>query len=146
SYMYPDVTLAEQRKFIARHIETLNYALKGIPEEKVRFHTCYGTNVAPRIHDLELKDFVDLMLQINAGGYSIEGANPRHEHEWQIWEEAKLPDGKVLIPGVISHCVHQVEHPELVAQRLERFAKVIGRERVLASNDCGFATAGFGDE
>ena len=142
----PDITLAENRKFIAMRVAALNYALSGIPEDRVRFHTCYSVNVAPRVHDLELKHYVDQMLQIRSGGYSIEASNPRHEHEWQVWEETKLPDGKVLLPGVISHCVYQVEHPELIAQRIERFAKVVGRERVIASNDCGFATARAGDE
>jgi 5-methyltetrahydropteroyltriglutamate--homocysteine methyltransferase len=102
--------------------------------------------MAPRVHDLELKDFVDQMLKINAAGYSIEASNPRHEHEWQVWEETKLPDGKVLIPGVISHCSYLVEHPELIAQRISRFAGVVGRERVIASNDCGFATSAAGDD
>jgi 5-methyltetrahydropteroyltriglutamate--homocysteine methyltransferase len=142
----PAMTLAESRKFIAQHVEALNHALRGIPEEKIRFHTCYSTNVAPRVHDLELKHFVDQMLEIRAGGYSLEASNPRHEHEWQVWEETKLPDGKVLIPGVVSHCVYQVEHPELVAQRIIRFARVVGRERVIASNDCGFATSAAGDD
>jgi 5-methyltetrahydropteroyltriglutamate--homocysteine methyltransferase len=142
----PLVTLAENRNFIAQHVEALNYALRGIPEEKIRFHTCYSTNVAPRVHDLELKHFVDQMLEIRAGGYSLEASNPRHEHEWQVWEETKLPDGKVLIPGVVSHCVYQVEHPELVAQRIVRFAGVVGRERVIAANDCGFATSAAGDD
>jgi 5-methyltetrahydropteroyltriglutamate--homocysteine methyltransferase len=112
----------------------------------VRFHTCYSTNVAPRAHDLELRHFVDQMLQIRAGAYSLEASNPRHEHEWQVWEGTKLPDGKVLIPGVVSHCVYQVEHPELVAQRIVRFANVVGRERVIAANDCGFATSAAGDD
>ena len=142
----PDASLEDCRAFIARDVELVNHALRGIPEDRVRFHTCYSTNVAPRVHDLELKHFVDLMLGIRAGGYSIEGANPRHEHEWQVWEDVKLPDEKVLIPGVVSHCVSLVEHPELVAQRIMRFAGVLGRERVLASNDCGFATAAAGDE
>jgi 5-methyltetrahydropteroyltriglutamate--homocysteine methyltransferase len=112
----------------------------------VRFHTCYSTNVAPRVHELELKHYVDLMLQINAGAYSIEASNPRHEHEWQIWEDVKLPDAKVLVPGVVSHCVALVEHPELVAQRIVRFANVVGRERVIASNDCGFGRTSASDE
>jgi 5-methyltetrahydropteroyltriglutamate--homocysteine methyltransferase len=142
----PGITVEENRKFIAQHIEAVNHALRRIPPEKVRFHTCYSTNMAPRTHDLELKDFVDQMLTINAAGYSIEAANPRHEHEWRVWEDIKLPDGKVLIPGVISHCSYLVEHPELVAQRIARFAGVVGRERVIASNDCGFATSAAGDD
>jgi 5-methyltetrahydropteroyltriglutamate--homocysteine methyltransferase len=142
----PGLSIEECRKFIALRVEAVNYALKGIPEDRVRFHTCYSVNVAPRIHDLELKHYVDLMLGIRAQAYSIEAANPRHEHEWQVWQEVKLPPGKILIPGVVSHCIYQVEHPELVAQRIERFASVVGRESVIAGNDCGFATSAAGDE
>ncbi|MDP2357813.1 MAG: cobalamin-independent methionine synthase II family protein [Beijerinckiaceae bacterium] len=143
---HPDVSIEECRAFIAEQVELINYALRGIPPEKVRFHTCYSTNIAPRAHDLELRHYVDLMLKINAAGYSFEGANPRHEHEWAVWQECRLPDGKLLIPGVVSHCVSLIEHPELVAQRICRFAEVVGRERVIASNDCGFATSSAGDE
>lgn len=143
---HPEASLEECRQFIALCVEVINHALRGIPEDRVRFHTCYSTNVAPRVHDLELIHFVDLMLQIRAGAYSFEAANPRHEHEWQVWETVKLPEGKVLIPGVVSHCITLVEHPDLVAQRIARFADVVGPERVIASNDCGFATAGAGDE
>lgn len=142
----PDASVEECRKFIALRVDAVNYALRGIPEEKVRFHTCYSVNIAPRVFDFELKHFVDLMLRIRAGAYVIEAANPRHEHEWQVWQETPLPDGKVLIPGVVSHCIHLVEHPELVAQRIMRFASVVGRERVLAGTDCGFGTSGAGDE
>ena len=142
----PGASIEDCRKFIALRVEAVNHALRGIPEERVRFHTCYSVNIAPRVHDFELKHFVDLMLAIRAGGYVIEAANPRHEHEWQVWEETRLPDGKILIPGVVSHCVHLVEHPELVAQRLMRFAGVVGRERVIAGTDCGFGTSGVGDE
>ena len=143
---HPDVSIEECRAFIAEQVELINYALRGIPPEKVRFHTCYSANIAPRVHDLELRHYVDLMLKINAAGYSFEAANPRHEHEWAIWRECRLPDGKLLIPGVVSHCVSLIEHPELVAQRICRFAEVVGRERVIASNDCGFATSSAGDE
>ncbi len=142
----PNLTVEENRKFIAVRVEAINHSLRGIPEEKVRFHTCYSVNVAPRVHDLELRHYVDLMLKINAQGYSFEGANPRHEHEWEVWKEVKLPAHKLLLPGVVSHCVYQVEHPELVAQRIERFASVAGRENVLASNDCGFATSAASDQ
>ena len=142
----PDIGIEECRTAIATGVEAVNHALRGIPEERVRFHTCYSVNVAPRVHDLELKHYVDLMLQIKAGAYSFEASNPRHEHEWQVWKAAGLPDDKLLVPGVVSHCVALVEHPELVAQRIVRFAGVVGRERVLASNDCGFATAAAGDE
>jgi 5-methyltetrahydropteroyltriglutamate--homocysteine methyltransferase len=142
----PAASIEECRTYIASQVEIINYAVRGLPEDRIRFHTCYGVNIAPRVHDLELKYFVDLMLQINASAYSIEGANPRHEHEWQIWETVKLPEHKVLIPGVVSHCVELVEHPELVAQRIVRYAGVLGRERVIASNDCGFATSSAGDQ
>jgi 5-methyltetrahydropteroyltriglutamate--homocysteine methyltransferase len=142
----PGASIEECRKFIALRVEAVNYALRGIPQDRVRFHTCYSVNIAPRAFDFELKHFVDLMLAISAGAYVIEAANPRHEHEWQVWEDTRLPDGKILIPGVVSHCVHLVEHPELVAQRLMRFASVVGRERVVAGTDCGFGTSGVGDE
>jgi len=142
----PGLSDEDNRKFIASRVETVNYSLKGIPEDRVRFHTCYSINVAPRVHDLELKHYIDLMLQVRAQAYSIEAANPRHEHEWRIWQEVKLPRDKLLIPGVVSHCVYQVEHPELVADRIERFASVVGKENVIAGTDCGFATARAGDE
>ena len=142
----PGMTLEDNRRFIELRVEVLNHALEGIPEERVRFHTCYSINVAPRVHDLEMKHYVDLMLKVRAQGYSIEAANPRHEHEWAVWKDVKLPQHKVLIPGVVSHCVYQVEHPELVAERIERFAGVVGRERVIAGTDCGFATSRAGDE
>ena len=142
----PSATMEECRTYIGSQAEVINYALRGLPEDRIRFHTCYGVNIAPRVHDLELKSFVDLLLKINAGGYSLEAANPRHEHEWQVWQEVKLPEQKVLIPGVVSHCIELVEHPELVAQRIVRFAGVLGRERVIASNDCGFGTASSGDQ
>jgi len=142
----PGASIEDCRKFIALRVEAVNYALRGIPEERVRFHTCYSVNVAPRVHDFELRHFVDLMLRVRACAYVIEAANPRHEHEWQLWEDVKLPDGKLLVPGVVSHCVHLVEHPELVAQRISRFAAVVGRERVIAGTDCGFGTSGAGDE
>jgi 5-methyltetrahydropteroyltriglutamate--homocysteine methyltransferase len=142
----PGVSIDECRKFIAARVEAVNYALRGIPEDRVRFHTCYSVNIAPRVHDLELRHYVDLMLKVRAQGFSIEAANPRHEHEWQVFEEVKLPQSKVLIPGVVSHCVALVEHPELVAQRIVRFANVVGRENLIASTDCGFGTSAVLDE
>jgi 5-methyltetrahydropteroyltriglutamate--homocysteine methyltransferase len=142
----PDASIEDCRKFMALRVEALNHALRGIPPERVRFHTCYSVNIAPRVFDFELKHFIDLLLQVNAGAYVFEAANPRHEHEWELWRDAKLPDDKILIPGVVSHCIHLVEHPELVAQRLMRFASVVGRERVIAGTDCGFGTSGAGDE
>jgi 5-methyltetrahydropteroyltriglutamate--homocysteine methyltransferase len=142
----PELSLEENRKFIELRVEALNHSLRGMPEDRIRFHTCYSINVAPRVHDLELKHYVDLMLKVRAQAYSIEAANPRHEHEWRIWKEVKLPEEKLLIPGVVSHCVYQVEHPEIVAERIEKFASVVGRERVIAGTDCGFASARAGDE
>ena len=141
-----EASIEDCRKFIEPRVEALNHALRGIPEDRIRFHTCYSVNIAPRVHDFELKHFLDLMLKVRAGAFVIEAANPRHEHEWAIWQEVKLPDDRLLIPGMVSHCVHLVEHPELVAQRIERFASVVGRERVIAGTDCGFGTSGAGDE
>jgi len=142
----PGASIEDCRRFMALRVEALNYALRGIPPEQVRFHTCYSVNIAPRVFDFELKHFIDLLLQVNAGAYVFEAANPRHEHEWELWRDVRLPDDKILIPGVVSHCIHLVEHPELVAQRLARFASVVGRERVIAGTDCGFGTSGAGDE
>jgi len=136
----PEATIKQCRKWAALRVEALNHALRGIPEEKVRHHTCYGINMGPRVHDMEMKDIVDVILKIRAGAYSFEAANPRHEHEWRIWENVKLPAGKRLIPGVISHSTVLVEHPELIAERIGRFARLVGRENVIAGSDCGFAT------
>jgi 5-methyltetrahydropteroyltriglutamate--homocysteine methyltransferase len=136
----PSLDLAERRKLAERYIETLNHALRGIPPERVRFHTCYGINEGPRVHDTPLADIVDLILNVRAGAYSFEAANPRHEHEYHVWEDAKLPEGKVLIPGVISHASNIVEHPELIAERIARFARLVGRENVIAGSDCGFSS------
>lgn len=142
----PDITLEENRRFMEKRVEILNHALRNIPEDRVRFHTCYSVNVAPRMHDLELRHYVDLMFRIKAQAYSLEASNPRHEHEWQVFEAVKLPKGKIIIPGVVTHCSPIVEHPQLVAQRILRFANVVGRENIIAANDCGFATSAAGDE
>jgi 5-methyltetrahydropteroyltriglutamate--homocysteine methyltransferase len=136
----PSLSLAECRKWAELRVEALNAALKGIPEDRVRFHTCYSIDKGPRVHDMQLKDIVDIILKVRAGAYSFEASNPRHEHEWEEWKRAKLPDDKILIPGVITQSTVLVEHPELVAQRLARFASVVGRERVIAGADCGFAS------
>jgi 5-methyltetrahydropteroyltriglutamate--homocysteine methyltransferase len=136
----PDLTLAQFRKWAEVRVEALNHALRNIPPERIRHHTCHGINMGPRVHDLELERVVDIILKIRAGAYSFEAANPRHEHEWTLWEKVKLPAGKSLIPGVISHSTVLVEHPELVAQRILRYASVVGRENVIAGADCGFAT------
>jgi 5-methyltetrahydropteroyltriglutamate--homocysteine methyltransferase len=138
--MRPELSIAECRKWAELRVEALNAALKGIPADRVRFHTCYSINMGPRVHDMQLKDIIDILLKVNAGGYSFEAANPRHEHEWEEWRRVKLPDDKILIPGVITQSTVLVEHPELVAQRLGRFAEVVGRERVIAGADCGFAS------
>jgi 5-methyltetrahydropteroyltriglutamate--homocysteine methyltransferase len=136
----PQKSVDECRKWAMSRVEALNHALRGIPLERVRHHTCYGINMGPRVHDIEFKDVVDIALSVNAGYYSFEAANPRHEHEWRIWEEVKLPEGKAILPGVITHSSVVVEHPELVAERILRFAKLVGRENVIASSDCGFAS------
>ena len=135
----PDLSLEECRRWMQQRAEIVNYSLKGIPPESVRFHTCYSIDMGPRVHDMPLKDLVDIMLTIDAGAYSFEASNPRHEHEYHVWEHVKLPEGKVLIPGVISHTTNLVEHPELVAERIVRYARIVGRENVIAGADCGFA-------
>jgi 5-methyltetrahydropteroyltriglutamate--homocysteine methyltransferase len=137
---HPELDIAQCRNWASVTVELLNHALAGIPAERVRYHTCYGINMGPRVHDLDLKHIVDIMLCVNAGAYSFEAGNPRHEHEWRVWEESKLPDGKLLIPGVITHGSNFVEHPEAIAQRIGRFAQVVGRENVIAGADCGFAS------
>jgi 5-methyltetrahydropteroyltriglutamate--homocysteine methyltransferase len=139
--MHPELSVAECRKWAAGRVEVINDSLRGIPPEKVRFHTFYSIDVGPRIHEMDLKDIVDILLKINAGAYSFEAANPRHEHEYHVFERFKLPAGKILIPGVISHTTNLVEHPELVAERIVRFAKLVGRENVIAGADCGFAAS-----
>jgi 5-methyltetrahydropteroyltriglutamate--homocysteine methyltransferase len=136
----PSLTLEAWQKWAMGQVEALNYALRGIPPEKVRHHFCHGINMGPRVHEMDFKDHIDLVLKINAGGYSFEAANPRHEHEWRIWETVKLPEGKIIIPGVVTQSTVLVEHPTLVADRIERFASVVGRENVIASTDCGFAS------
>jgi 5-methyltetrahydropteroyltriglutamate--homocysteine methyltransferase len=130
----------QRRRFAEIHVEAINHALRGIPAEKVRFHTCYGINEGPRVHDPALGEVAPFMLKVNAGAYSFEAANARHEHEYHYWEKAKLADDKLLVPGVITHASNIVEHPELIAERLARFARIVGPERVLASADCGFSS------
>jgi 5-methyltetrahydropteroyltriglutamate--homocysteine methyltransferase len=138
--MHPELDLAECRKWASASVELLNHALHGIPPERIRYHTCYSINMGPRVHDLELKHIVDIMLAVRAGAYSFEAGNPRHEHEWRVWETVQPPEGKLLIPGIITHASNLVEHPETVAQRIARFAGVVGRENVIAGADCGFAS------
>ena len=136
----PDLSVAQCRAWAEGQIEAINHALRDIPEDRVRYHTCYGINMGPRVYDMEMKDYIDIVLKIRAGAFSFEASNPRHEHEWKIWEDVKLPDGKLIIPGVITQSSVLVEHPELIAQRLERFAGVVGRVNVIAGSDCGFGT------
>jgi 5-methyltetrahydropteroyltriglutamate--homocysteine methyltransferase len=133
----PSPTIEEYRKFAEVRVEALNHALQGIPEDRVRYHICWGSWHGPHTHDLPLKHVVDLMLKVRAGAYSVEAANPRHEHEWKVWKGVKLPEGKLLIPGVVSHASNVVEHPELVADRIIQYAKLVGRENVVAGTDCG---------
>ncbi len=135
--MFPDMTVPEYRKYAALRIEALNHALTGIPQDQVRLHICWGSQHGPHRDDIPLRDIIDLVLSVPAGCYSIEAANPRHEHEWAIWQEVKLPDGASLMPGVVSHATDIIEHPELVAQRLIRYAEVVGAENVIAGTDCG---------
>ena len=139
--MHPELSVEDCRKWAEKRVEAINDSLRGISPEKVRFHTCYSIDVGPRIHEMALKDIVDIMLKINAGAYSFEAANPRHEHEYHVFERVKPPAGKILIPGVISHTTNLVEHPELVAERIVRFAKLVGRENIIAGADCGFAAS-----
>lgn len=140
--VYSDSSLsaAARQKKAEMYVEALNHGLRGIPAEQVRFHTCYGINEGPRVHDAALKDVWGSMLKVNAGAYSFEAANARHEHEYHLWETAKLPAGKLLIPGVITHASNIVEHPELIAERITRYAELVGRENVIAGADCGFSS------
>jgi 5-methyltetrahydropteroyltriglutamate--homocysteine methyltransferase len=141
--MVPPASFADYRRWLELQVEAINHATEGIPTERIRYHVCWGSWPGPHTSDVALKDIVDLVLRVRAGAYLIEGANPRHEHEWRVWEKAKLPQGSVLIPGVISHATNVVEHPELVAERIVRFARLLGRENVLAGTDCGFAQGPF---
>jgi 5-methyltetrahydropteroyltriglutamate--homocysteine methyltransferase len=138
-----ETSLAEYRKWMEKRVELINHALRGFPADRIRYHTCYGVNFGPRLSDLQLENVIDIFFRINAGAYSFEAANPRHEHEWRLPQRIKLPDGKVLIPGVVTHSNVMVEHPEVVADRIERWARAAGRENILVGNDCGFqSTAG----
>jgi 5-methyltetrahydropteroyltriglutamate--homocysteine methyltransferase len=141
--MVPPKTLKDYLKWVARHVEILNEAIKGLPREKIRYHVCWGSWPGPHVSDIPLKTIVDLILKLKVGAFVIEGANPRHEHEWKVWADVKLPKDTVLIPGVISHATNIVEHPELVQERVVRLAKLVGRENVIASTDCGFAQGPF---
>jgi 5-methyltetrahydropteroyltriglutamate--homocysteine methyltransferase len=133
----PEPSVEDYLAFTRIRVEALNHALRGLPQDRIRFHLCWGSWHGPHTTDLEFRHVVDTMLQIDAGAYSFEAANARHEHEWRVWEDVELPDGKLIVPGVVGHATNVVEHPELVADRIERFARLVGRERVLASTDCG---------
>jgi 5-methyltetrahydropteroyltriglutamate--homocysteine methyltransferase len=139
----PPLTLAQYRDWAELRIDALNHALVGLPQERIRYHICWGSWNAPHIFDVPLRDIIDLVLKLRVGGYQFEAANVRHEHEWKVWQDVKVPEDRVLIPGVISHVTNVVEHPELVADRLVRYAKIVGRERVMAGSDCGFAQGPF---
>jgi 5-methyltetrahydropteroyltriglutamate--homocysteine methyltransferase len=137
--LIPAPPLEDYRKMQARNLDALNHALAGLPEDRIRYHLCWGSWQGPHLHDLGLRDVVDLVLRVRAQAYSIEAATPRHAYEWRVWKDVRLPEGKVLIPGVIAHTTAVVEHPETVAERLMNFASIVGRERVIAGADCGFA-------
>jgi 5-methyltetrahydropteroyltriglutamate--homocysteine methyltransferase len=141
--MVPPASFEEYRKWVALHMEVLNDAIQGLPPERIRYHVCWGSWPGPHVSDVPLKDIADLILSVKVGAYVIEGANPRHEHEWVVWKDVKMPEGRLLIPGVISHATNVVEHPELVAQRIVRLARLLGRENVVAGTDCGFAQGPF---
>jgi 5-methyltetrahydropteroyltriglutamate--homocysteine methyltransferase len=141
--MVPPMTHAQYRAWAQMRIDALNHALKGLPPERTRYHICWGSWNGPHAFDVPMKDIVDLMLQVNVGAFQFEAANPRHEHEWVVWRSVKLPPGKVLIPGVISHATNIVEHPELAAQRIVRLAEIVGKENVMGGTDCGFAQSPF---
>jgi 5-methyltetrahydropteroyltriglutamate--homocysteine methyltransferase len=139
-FFEPDLDDAQKQRRAQIYVEASNRALAGIPADKVRFHTCYGINEGPRLYEASLGDIIDYVLKINAGSFSFEAANPRHEHEYHLFERVKVPEGKVLCPGVITHASNIVEHPELIAERLVRFARLVGRENVMAGADCGFSS------
>jgi 5-methyltetrahydropteroyltriglutamate--homocysteine methyltransferase len=141
--MVPPASFDDYYRWVGRHVDVLNHALEGIPEDRVRYHVCWGSWPGPHTTDVPLRKIVDLILKVRAGAYLIEAANPRHEHEWRVWKDVKLPEGKILAPGVVSHGTNVVEHPELVAERIMRFASLVGRENVIASTDCGFAQEQF---
>lgn len=138
--MFPQMSLAEYRKYQEMRIDALNQGLRDLPIDRVRFHMCWGSYHGPHKYDIPLKDIVDIILRVRAGAYSIEASNPCHEHEWRVWEEVKLPDGKLLIPGVIGHYSDFIEHPQAIADRLVRYAKLVGRENVIAGTDCGIGS------
>jgi 5-methyltetrahydropteroyltriglutamate--homocysteine methyltransferase len=138
--IHPEMDVPAYRRFAELRIDILNHALRGIPAERVRFHMCWGSYHGPHKYDIPLEQIVDLVLKVNAQCYSIEASNPRHEHEWRVWERVKLPDGKILMPGVVGHASDFVEHPGLVAERLDKYAQLVGRDNLIAGTDCGLGT------
>ncbi|HEV8722918.1 MAG TPA: cobalamin-independent methionine synthase II family protein [Candidatus Binatia bacterium] len=138
--MHPEMSVADYRQYQEVRIDALNHGLRDLPADRVRFHVCWGSYHGPHKYDIPLKDIVGLILNVKAGAYSIEASNPCHDHEWRVWEETKLPDGKILIPGVIGHCSDFIEHPQAIADRLVRYAKIVGRENVVAGTDCGIGS------
>jgi 5-methyltetrahydropteroyltriglutamate--homocysteine methyltransferase len=141
--MVPPATFQDYRRWLGAQVEIINHAIAGLPQDRIRYHVCWGSWPGPHVSDVPLKDIVDLILKVKVGAYVIEGANPRHEHEWQVWKTARLGAGQLLIPGVISHATNVVEHPELVAERIVRLGKIVGRDNVIAGTDCGFAQGPF---
>ncbi len=141
--MVPPASFADYKRWLARQIEVMNHAIEGLPADRIRYHICWGSWPGPHTSDVPLKDIVDVVLKAKVGAFVIEGANPRHEHEWQVWKTVKLAPGQMLVPGVISHATNVVEHPELVAERIVRLAKIVGRENVIGGSDCGFAQSPF---
>ena len=141
--MVPPGSFADYKKWLEKQIDILNHAIEGLPADRIRYHVCWGSWPGPHTSDVPLKDIVDVILKAKVGAFVIEGANPRHEHEWQVWKNVKLGEGRLLIPGVISHATNVVEHPELVAERIVRLARIVGRDNVIAGTDCGFAQGPF---
>jgi 5-methyltetrahydropteroyltriglutamate--homocysteine methyltransferase len=138
--VYPDLSLADYRKIIAMHVEVLNHAIRDLPAERMRMHVCWGSTMGPHHTDVPLKDIADIILSARPQAVSFPGANPRHAHEWKVWKDVRLPDGKIIIPGVIDSTSNFVEHPEVVADRIAQYASVVGRENMIAGVDCGFGT------
>jgi len=141
--MVPPASFADYRRWLAAQVDIINHAIEGLPQDRIRYHVCWGSWPGPHVSDVPLKDIVDLILKVKVGAYVIEGANPRHEHEWKVWKNVKLGEGQLLIPGVVSHATNVVEHPELVAERIVRLAQIVGHENVIAGTDCGFAQGPF---
>jgi len=137
---YPEWSVEEYRNYLEFCVEIINHALAGLPQDLVRFHTCWGSGHRPHTNDIPLRDIADLLVKVNADAYSVEAGNVRHAHEWRVWEDVKLPEGRTLIPGVVSHATDLVEHPELIAERLVNYASILGRENVQAGTDCGIGS------